>query len=126
MPFFFQLQHEHTLLLFIRETDISGAMVDRKSLPSSTRRPGRPKLSENVPTRQHSLRTCRTVETSYKPVRSQTRTRTSNASNNSSSSSPSPMITCANIGLQRKLYKQVLVAESDGKMISIKICFHSK
>ena len=99
-------------------------MIERKSLPSSNKRTVRSKINENVPTRQHSLRTCRTVETSYKSVRS--RTRTSNPSTNSSSSfSVSPSITCANIALQRKLYKQVLVAESDGNSILIEILFYS-
>ena len=58
--------------------------------------------------RQSSLRSCRSVETSYRTSRNHTRSRNSNPSNTY------PLITCANIALQRKLYKQILIAESDG------------
>jgi hypothetical protein len=82
--------------------------MERKSLTILSKRNTRTKINENLPTRQHSLRSCRTVETSYKTSRNQTkRINTNSLSNN-------PMITCANISLQRKLYKQIVIAESDG------------
>lgn len=94
-------------LIYSSETEI--LPVEKKSLPSLSRRSTRTKLNENIPTRQHSLRSCRTIETSYKTSRNLTRRSQTNTSTNNS------MITCANISLQRKLYKQILIAESDGK-----------
>lgn len=95
------------------ENDNSSIKSDeRKSLSNFSKKTHRNKFNENLPTRQHSLRSCRNPETSYKIPRNQTkRIRT-----NSSSSSNNSMITCANISLQRKLYKQILIAESDGKL----------
>lgn len=97
------------------ETEISPTMIERKTLPPLSRRNTRLKINENLPTRQHSLRSCRTVEPSYKISRSHTKPR------NSNSSATNPMMTCANISLQRKLYKQILIAESDGKFDSLPV-----
>jgi hypothetical protein len=101
---------------------------ERKSFPSLSRRNTRTKINENISTRQHSLRSCRIVEPSYKTVRNQTK-----RSNSSSIPTTFPMITCANISLQRKLYKQILIAESDGNFnrllrcfVSLRLCFFSR
>jgi hypothetical protein len=93
------------------EAEIPTTINERKTLPNFSRRNTRTKINENLPTRQHSLRSCRIAETSYKISRSQTKRRNSNPS------TTSPMITCANISIQRKLYKQILIAESDGDLI---------
>ncbi|CAF3305857.1 unnamed protein product [Rotaria socialis] len=87
--------------------------VQRKSSSSLSRRSTRTKINENLPTRQHSLRACRTVELSYKQVRNQSKRTTSRTSLSSNTVLNMPMITCANIGLQRKSFKQILVGESD-------------
>ncbi|CAF3696406.1 unnamed protein product [Adineta steineri] len=89
------------------------SFIERKTLPNLSRRNIRLKMNGNLPTRQHSLRSCRNVEPSYKLNRSQTKRTSSRTSINSTISSNLPMITCANISLQRKLYKQILIAESD-------------
>ena len=78
---------------------------ERKSLPSIPRRNIRNKTNDNISTRQHSLRSCRSIEPTYKTVRNQTRRTNFNTN--------SLGITCANISLQRKLHKQILIAESD-------------
>ena len=90
-----------------RDTDNSNDLPEQK--PSSQRN-NRTKTNEKRAHRQHSLRLCRVVEPTYKTVRPLTKRTQSRLSFNAS-----PMITCANISLQRKFYKQVLVAESDGK-----------
>lgn len=77
----------------------------------------RSKLTENLPKRQHSLRSCRIAEPSYKINRTQSKRTYSRTSLNLNTTSNNPMITCANISLQRKIYKQILVAESDGNSI---------
>ncbi|CAF4166465.1 unnamed protein product [Rotaria sp. Silwood2] len=99
------------------EITTTTTIVERKSLSSLSRRNTRTKINENLPTRQHSLRSCRTVEPSYKLVRNQTKRMNSRTSLSSNTISNMPMITCANISIQRKLYKQILVAESDGNVI---------
>jgi hypothetical protein len=86
-------------------------MIERKTLPPLSRRNTRMKINENLPTRQHSLRSCRTIEPSYKTSRNQTKPRNSNPP------PTNPMMTCANISLQRKFYKQILIAESDGECL---------
>ena len=96
--------------------------VERKTLSPLSRRSSRAKISENLRTRQHSLRSCRITEPSYKIIRDQTKRRNSKISLNSSTSSTLSMITCANISLQRKLYKQILIAESDGNFILNCVC----
>jgi len=85
----------------------STTIIERRTSPNISRRNTRIKINENQSTRQHSLRSCRSIETSYKISRNQTKRINTNSS---------PMITCANISLQRKLYKQILIAESDGKI----------
>jgi hypothetical protein len=87
------------------------AINERKTLPSLSRRNTRTKINENLPSRQHSLRSCRIVEPSYKIARNQARR------SNINTLQACPTITCANISLQRKLYKQILIAESDGDLI---------
>ena len=87
------------------------AIIERKTLPSLSRRNTRTKINENLPIRQHSLRSCRIIEPSYKIARNQARR------SNLNTSQACPTITCANISLQRKLYKQILIAESDGDLI---------
>ena len=72
--------------------------------------------------RQHSVRSCRVVEPSYKMSRTQTKRSSVRTSLNSNSSSNTPAITCANIGLQRKQYKQILIAESDGNELEMNEC----
>ncbi|CAF1329841.1 unnamed protein product [Rotaria sordida] len=93
----------------ITTTTITG----RKTSSSLSRRNTRTKINENLPARQHSLRSCRIVEPSYKLVRNQTKRTNSRASLNSNTTSTMPMVTCANISIQRKLYKQILITESD-------------
>ncbi|CAF1088582.1 unnamed protein product [Adineta ricciae] len=92
---------------------IQPIVIERKSLPSLPRQTYRTKVHENIPMRQHSVRSCRVVEPSYKTSRTQTKRSSVRISLNSNSSSNTPAITCANIGLQRKQYKQILIAESD-------------
>jgi len=93
--------------------------IERKSLPSFSRRPTtttttRVKTSDQQSSsRQHSLRACRNNETSYKTTRPMAKRTTPRSSLSSQRSTNSPSITCANISLQRKLYKQILIAESD-------------
>jgi hypothetical protein len=77
----------------------------------------RVKTTDQRSMRQHSLRSCRTNEPLYKAMRPIAKRTHSRTSWNSQRTTNSSMITCANISLQRRLYKQILVAESDGKCL---------
>jgi hypothetical protein len=79
----------------------------------------RSRTTGNLPTRSQTLRSCRHVEPLYKSTSNQGRRTNYRASLNFNTSQFSPMITCANISLQRKIHKQILVAESDGNEILI-------
>ena len=85
-----------------------------KAIPLVSVRNSRLQTAEELPTRSQTLRSCRTFETSYKTTSTHQRRTNSRASLNLNTSQFSPMITCANIALQRKIHKQILVAESDG------------
>ena len=91
-----------------------------KVLPSASMRNVRSRTTGNLPARSQTLRSCRQVEPAYKVTSNQGRRTNSRASLNLTTVQYSPMITCANISLQRKIHKQILVAESDGKKISIR------
>lgn len=100
-------------ILFIhsRETEIQiERVVQRKSLPSLSQNVQRTKATEYRSKRQQSVRMRRVVESTQKNVRyveKRTYSRPLAATTQRSG-------TCANISLQRKLYKKVLIAESDG------------
>jgi hypothetical protein len=85
----------------------------------------RSRTTGTLPTRSHTLRSCRIVEPSYKLTSNQGRRANSRASLNFNTLQFSPMITCANISLQRKIHKQILVAESDSNFISLLFIFSS-
>ncbi|UJR26244.1 hypothetical protein I4U23_007584 [Adineta vaga] len=104
---------DYNSVVKIKSEILQPTMIERKSSPSLSRRIARTKIIENIPTRQHSLRSCRTVEPSYKTSRNQTKRSNVRTSLNSNTSTNSSMITCANIALQRRSYKQILIAESD-------------
>lgn len=106
-------------LCFSREADLPDER--RILLPSSSFRNVRSRTTSHVPTRQSSLRSCRNVEPTYRVATSQTRRAQSRTSLNSNSSQMAPTITCTNISLQRKVHKQILIAESDGKSTSVSI-----
>ena len=76
----------------------------------------RSRTTGNLPTRSHTLRSCRIVEPLYKERSTQERRANSRASLNLNTVQSSPMITCANISLQRKIHKQILVAESESNI----------
>jgi hypothetical protein len=93
---------------------------DEKILPSASRRNVRSRTTGNLPARSQTLRSCRQVEPpSYKLPTNQGRRTNSRASLNLNTSQYSPMITCANISLQRRIHKQILVAESDSNELVI-------
>jgi hypothetical protein len=92
---------------------------EEKLLSSASMRNVRSRTTGNLPTRSQTLRSCRQIEPSYKLTSNQGRRTNSRASLNLNTSQFSPMITCANISLQRKIHKQILVAESDSKKILI-------
>ncbi len=104
---------------FFRESQISTNIDEEKTLSSASIRNVRSRTTGNLPTRSHTLRSCRTIEPSYKQTSNQGRRTNSRASLNYNTIQYSPMITCANISLQRKIHKQILVAESDGNEILI-------
>ncbi len=108
-----------------REPEISITVEEEKTLSSASMRNVRSRTTGTLPTRSHTLRSCRIVEPSYKLTSSQGRRTNSRASLNFNTSQFSPMITCANISLQRKIHKQILVAESDSNFISLLFIFSS-
>lgn len=97
---------------------------EEKTLASASMRNVRSRTTGNLPTRSHTLRSCRIVEPSYKVTPSQGRRTHSRASLNLNTPQSSSTITCANISLQRKTHKQILVAESDSKSMIITRDFH--
>ncbi len=99
------------------EPEISTRVEEEKTLSSASIRNVRSRTTGNLPTRSHTLRSCRVVEPSYKLTSNQGRRTNSRASLNYNTSQFSPMITCANISLQRKIHKQILIAESDSNWI---------
>ncbi|CAF1675803.1 unnamed protein product [Rotaria magnacalcarata] len=86
---------------------------DEKVSSTVAVRCGRSRTTNNLPPRSHSVRSCRINEPLYKVTSTRTRRTNSRASLNFNTSQFSPMITCANIAMQRKIHKQILVAESD-------------
>jgi hypothetical protein len=93
------------------------AIEEGKLLQSASTRNVRSRTTGNLPTRQHSLRSCRNVEPSYKTTSSQGRRANSRASLNSNIPQSTSSTTCANMSLQRKVHKQILIAESDSNFI---------
>ncbi len=101
-----------------REPEIATITTEKeKTLSAASVRNVRSRTTSNVPTRSHTLRSCRIVEPSYKTRSNQGRRANSRASLNLNTIQSSPMITCANIALQRRIHKQILVSESDGNLI---------
>ncbi|UJR22770.1 hypothetical protein I4U23_025802 [Adineta vaga] len=86
---------------------------EEKSLSTGSVRNVRSRTLGNLPTRSQTLRSCRVNEPTYKIIPKQSRRANSRASLNSIVAQPLPIITCANISLQRKIHKQILIAESD-------------
>ncbi|CAF4197885.1 unnamed protein product [Rotaria sp. Silwood2] len=99
------------------EIEIPITREDEKNLSTTSVRNARSRTTSNVPARSHSLRSCRINEPSYKLTCNHRRRTNSRTSLNLNTSQTSPMITCANIALQRKIHKQILVAESDSNFI---------
>lgn len=97
---------------------------EEKTLASASMRNVRSRTTGTLPTRSHTLRSCRIVEPSYKQSSSQGRRNHSRASLNLNTSQSSSTITCANISLQRKVHKKILVAESDSNSMIIARYFH--
>ncbi|CAF1197079.1 unnamed protein product [Rotaria sordida] len=95
------------------EIEIPITREDEKALATASVRNARSRTTSNVPTRSHSLRSCRINEPSYKITCYQRRRTNSRTSFNLNTPQTSSMTTCANITLQRKIHKQILVAESD-------------
>ena len=104
---------------FYRETPMMKASDDEKTLSSASIRNVRSRTTGNLPTRSQTLRSCRIVEPTYKVTSTQGRRANSRASLNLNTPQFSPMITCANISLQRKIHKQILVAESDSNILIV-------
>ncbi|CAF3295756.1 unnamed protein product [Rotaria sp. Silwood2] len=96
-----------------QEIEIPITREDEKNLSTASVRNAQSRTTSNVPARSHSLRSCRINEPSYKLTCNHRRRTNSRTSLNLNTSQTSPMITCANIALQRKIHKQILVAESD-------------
>jgi hypothetical protein len=100
-----------------REPEIPTETEEEKNISSAFVRNVRSRTTGNLPTRSHTLRSCRIVEPSYRIVSNQGRRANSRASLNLNTLQSSPTITCANIALQRKVHKQILIAESDSNFI---------
>lgn len=113
------------ILIFFRESEssITTEQEEEKVLSSASMRNVRSRTTGNLPTRSHTLRSCRNVEPSYNLKSNQGRRTNSRASLNFNTSQFSPMITCANISLQRKIHKQILVAESDSNFDILEFFF---
>ncbi|CAF0889232.1 unnamed protein product [Adineta ricciae] len=87
--------------------------TEEKSFSKASVRNVRSRTLCNLPARSQTLRSCRNNETTYRTISKQRRRANSRASLNSLPTPSLPAISCANISLQRKVHKQILVAESD-------------
>ncbi|CAF1245391.1 unnamed protein product [Adineta steineri] len=94
-------------------TSITEEEEEEKHLSASSARNVRSRTFNNLPVRSQTLRSCRIVEPSYKVTSKQRRRTNPRASLTSTVPQLLPMVTCANIALQRKIHKQILIAESD-------------